>query len=501
GTNGRGDDAIATAIARNHGSTSVTATADATGGSGASSFSAEPSSHGSATATATGISTGDGTVTVTAIQRGGDMLFIGNVIPGAGAETHIINAVTGETRGDLNLVQEAYGGAGADAYNVDAGNGGAATSTLSVVDSAAAMLNATASAIGGTAGQGTHPDYLFGRGGDAVVEIDARGIAVVTATGNADGGESVGRFPDTGGRGGDARSSVIASSVGGPAEARANATSGQGIDTTPYGKAEASATANAGDSNAATALGTATGAFPTAAAEAGTSGGPVVSIVARSSAAVEATDGNDRVQLLARADAWIGDGPHHNTGHATAKAGALPSESFRDFMLNGNPIAQDALGSEASVALVGILGGLQPSNVSTTDPFTSILDISLTPSALTNSDLLIAFLDPVASGTGFDELRFQILEEENTVFDQTFVDVAHALAFFDDNVLNLGAWLAGEDGILDLRFRLDIISSGGSDGFTIDFLAGTAQIPIPAAIAMFPAGLIALLLFSRRRFA
>ena len=110
--------------------------------------------------------------------------------------------------------------------------------------------------------------------------------------------------------------------------------------------------------------------------------------------------------------------------------------------------------------MLGYLGGANDA--------TALISADLDPDGLASpANVLLGLLDPVLLGNGFDTLRFQVLGNDVSLFDQTFLDATAALAFFDDQVLDLGPIGAGPDGLLDLRMQLDLTGANRADGLLL----------------------------------
>lgn len=175
---GKGGSASSHASASNRGNRDVSVSSTAIGGAGGF---APNFSGGTSSARASGWSSGGGNVTVTAHQYGGTSI-----------DSSMLNAVTGLTSGVLTLEQYAYGGDGGGSTEPGTihGNGGKASSTLSVTNSDSSVLNTTTVAIGGTAGivrGGSHD-----RGGDAIARNDTTSIGdghSIYVNSNAEGGK------------------------------------------------------------------------------------------------------------------------------------------------------------------------------------------------------------------------------------------------------------------------------------------------------------------------
>ena len=161
----------------------------------------------------------------------------------------------------------------------------------------------------------------------------------------------------------------------------------------------------------------------------------------------------------------------------------MPSEILVTNLLSNNAQVQEAFGNGGEVDLFGSLGVKNTiGTLSGPALFSSLIDLSLATSEASTGNLLVGFLDPFSTGNGFDELRFLMSVNGQTVAEQTFTDLALALAFFDDSVIDIDSSTLGGGEILNLRFELNVLLSSANDGFNLNFLAGTAAVPAPAGI-------------------
>jgi hypothetical protein len=111
------------------------------------------------------------------------------------------------------------------------------------------------------------------------------------------------------------------------------------------------------------------------------------------------------------------------------------------------------------------------------------IEVSLDLASLAiGNGLTLAFLDPQVDGAGFDSLNFRAQREGVTFLDVTFTDAVLATAFFDDHVLLLDTFDPVSDGVLDLRFDLDVSYTGRDDYFSTNFLMGAAVVPLPGGV-------------------
>ena len=72
-----------------------------------------------------------------------------------------------------------------------------------------------------------------------------------------------------------------------------------------------------------------------------------------------------------------------------------------------------------------------------------------------------------------------------------------ALAYFDDQVLDLGALSLGSDGLIDLTFDLFLTGHIAGDGFAVDL--AVADVPEPRSAVLLATGLALVCGLARRR--
>ena len=218
--------------------------------------------------------------------------------------------------------------------------------------------------------------------------------------------------------------------------------------------------------------------------------------------------GNDSDGLWAEARATVGQAAPSapSEPHVLAAFGTgLPSDADVDAALadNLNVHANFDVGGSSTVLGLGLMGGQDDAlYAETTGPFVHTLEMAVDMTTLKDGsqDLLVGLLDPVAVGEGFDSLVFQIYQEGDLVVDESFTDVAAALAFFDDTTLNLGDWTEGlsADNVLDLAFVLELDVDAADSGFLTDFMFGNSilesgpPVPIPAAFWLFGSAVLGL---------
>ncbi len=120
---------------------------------------------------------------------------------------------------------------------------------------------------------------------------------------------------------------------------------------------------------------------------------------------------------------------------------------------------------------------------------TGSVDFSLESLALEGEDLKLGLLGSSFTGSGFDSLEFQVIENGTTIRDLLFTNLGAATNYFNDNVLDLGALTASSSGNLDLEFDLVLSTSKVGDGFDTNFLFAGPSVPEPSTLVM---GLIAM---------
>jgi hypothetical protein len=109
--------------------------------------------------------------------------------------------------------------------------------------------------------------------------------------------------------------------------------------------------------------------------------------------------------------------------------------------------------------------------------------------------LLIDLLNNASLGKGFDSAAFQISLNGNVVYNQSFIDLAFAQAFFSNDLLNIQL----ANGLNDVSLTFDeTMSSYG--GFSFDYgVAGVSAAPLPPSWTMMLIGLAGLGFVAYRR--
>ena len=537
-TPGVSGDAVASATASAPGDVRISVRA-----AGGYSAYVEPGDPGVAGARASlgtvfGTSTAGGKVDIVGYVTGGD----GSGTTGAGASVDLENAIDGATSGYLSLYQIAEAGhtEGIDATPGDARSvitKSASMDTLQITTEAtggigprsgsataiAVAENLAGAAVADARAAGDDADATaVARGGpDAFVEALARagsGLSFMDVGGNASslaqatGQGSSYTYSDsiaTGGpgsvTGGDATATAILEAGQGGGSSNVFARGGVGSGATPDGMATARSTMHvSGLTTSAFATTRADGGSGSAATEIAISGGPLTAGNVVVYAPV-AGDGTSRVNAYTLASATLaGVGTSHQSPafadgyQAVTQAAILPAAGLVENAIAGNATVEAVLDPTSPALLYAILGGGYAANgtgVSAT--FTNSIELSFDTTQLPAGDtLLLAFLNPLLEGSGFDLLQFRVNREGATVFDQTFTDAAAAMALFDDHVVDLGDWRVGLKGDLDLQFIVEITASQPGDAFQFNLVATT--VPAPASVWLLLTAVLSLVSAGRK---
>ena len=417
------------------------------------------------------------------------------------------------------VVAENNGGlASADAR----AEGGSATTPPSGARAGDAIAAATARSAGGadafgssTAGGG-HNYPLAGT--PAGVGGSAASTTVVSSEGSLAYADSIATGGNGGGAGGAATATAtVTAGIGGltsggiPRGATTNvfARGGIGTGSRPDGSAMAHSSIVArGDNQSPTAFTRAEGGSGEASAEIDIANGALTAGLVTVFAPI-AGDGTTRVKAYTRADAFMAQNHAADSANSPqvadylpyqsgAKAYILPSAAYVASAVLGNATVAATIDPSSPGLLYAILGGGYASDgVGMATTFSSSIALSFDPAQLAGGDtLVLGLLDPISSGNGFGQLRFRVVREDVTVFDQSFSDAASALALFDDYVFDLGNWRTDLQGDLDLRFLLDLTASRPGDAFYTSFVATT--VPLPPSFWLLGTGVIALVRYRSR---
>jgi len=119
------------------------------------------------------------------------------------------------------------------------------------------------------------------------------------------------------------------------------------------------------------------------------------------------------------------------------------------------------------------------------------------PSFFTEHHLVLAFVDPIFQGAGFDALRLRITQDGNVIFDLSLGDASAAASFLDDRVLTFAIPPeAIEAGHTSIAVTLDLIGDEVSSAFLTNVAVGFSLVPEPGTGSLVVVGL---LLMTRRR--
>jgi hypothetical protein len=380
--------------------------------------------------------------------------------------------------GNVNLTQTANGGAGGNSGAGGTGGlGGHATSQLTFARGTGGTVTGTTNANGGAGGNSSGAGSA-GSGGHATSSLTLSGSTTTTGTANATGGAG-GTFGDLlGGRGGNATATAMITSPT-AANATANATGGFGQGLNLRGAALATAQAQGASGAVGANADSGGGMFNILLTEAG---GPTSGAVqARAHAAV--SDGVEEIAM----DATDAVG-----AESAAFAVGLPSPADYNAFFEGNSQARGAfnltgMATSEVLALVTMGAGYAPGATGArTYSSSASFEIDLDLLTQERQDMVLAFLDPVASGAGFDSLMFQVSREGDLVINETFNTIAAATAFFDDQVEILGSNAVDMvQGTLSLEFELMLTTNDAGAGFAFDMLFGNTTLGIRPITADF----------------
>ncbi len=460
----------------------VSADANSTGGAGGFGYGSGQSGGAGGAATATSARGSGQSAIVTAEQTGGaGGLGLFGAAGGAGADSTLINAVSGRTTGGyLKLSQTATGGAGGTSYGATGGAGASASSDFIFDDTTANPIQASSlygrsAALGGAGGNGYSS---AGTGGAASATVILTGADSVSAVGYARGGQGGSADTGAGSAGGDAYAKGAAIATGldasGTAIAHASAFGGAGSRTGMAGAASQAFTSN-GQLAQATAL--ARGGSGYADVSAATLGTGVVSLVGATGEAslVDAVTGaaaGGTAAAFGQVDAGtpfgFDDGSHNAYGFATE----LPSASSIASAFQSHANVEGVLGaSGASIFGAGTLGGAYSPEASGEREYLSSTTWTLDASTLTG-DLVIGLLDTQTLGSGFDSLDVEVHVGARLALDATFTSLTAAQSFLTDHALDLGGFASVPN--VNVGVSLILVSSSPGSGFGLDYLLGVA---------------------------
>lgn len=200
------------------------------------------------------------------------------------------------------------------------------------------------------------------------------------------------------------------------------------------------------------------------------------------------------------------------TLQAYSVATGLPSAAFVSAAVAGNPNVAAAFASDGVLGAGAMGGAYRTDGPAVSRVYLSTLDFTFDTGAFAApGNLQLGFYDEISFGSGFDALLLRVLFEGQTVIDELFTTLAAAHTYFDDKVLNLGAFALGD--MLDLNFVFALESDQPGDGFGVAFLFGAdtavvapppsepppTSVPEPPTLLLLASSYGLLLLLRRRR--
>ena len=175
---------------------------------------------------------------------------------------------------------------------------------------------------------------------------------------------------------------------------------------------------------------------------------------------------------------------------ATPEAAVLLSEVRDSAVLANFDIADtthvfDSSQMDSDIIGFGVLNGnYGSSGDGKSQTRTSVVnfDVDTSQYATGTQSLLIGFMSPEVMGDGFTDddgtsVKFQVYVEghEITGLTRTFTDSTEALAYFNDQTLNIDT-SAYNSGTLDVQIKMIVESKNTDDGFATDFILGNSTI-------------------------
>jgi len=129
------------------------------------------------------------------------------------------------------------------------------------------------------------------------------------------------------------------------------------------------------------------------------------------------------------------------------------------------------------------------------------LQLDMSGIAATPQNLLLGLMNTSVIGSDFQSLHFDLSVEGTTRLSVNFLDTVSATSFFEDNLVNLGAWkdYISTDNILNIDLNLNIHTDDLDSRFYTDILLGVSSVPLPATAWLFISAFMGLLGFLPRR--
>ena len=241
------------------------------------------------------------------------------------------------------------------------------------------------------------------------------------------------------------------------------------------GAGDATASATTSHGAEAQALATATGSLASAQSTAETSLGRVSLAQAVASSTTEGKATTNAIVQAGAGQMLVNPGQS-----AYAFATALPSKSYSTALIGGaSKVADALLGPGEAVYGTSVLGANLSGDGSATDTYSA----SSTFDFASKGDLLLGLIAPLdGAPTRFQQIDFTVTLDGAEVVKEAFTSLVTADAFFDNQVINLGA----VSGVADLIFSYDLVATGAG-GYGMDLAFGGA-VPEPSTWAMMVIG-------------
>lgn len=431
-------------------------------------------------------------------QRGGNGgRGVGGADGGNGADSIVNNRVNAFYGTDdspfangIGLAQTARGGNGGDAETSGiVGNAGNAAATLVQSNNTPGAIGASNTAYGGDGGHG-HYGANGGDGGTATAYTDVTALDTWLLNSHAVAYGGDGGGGNIGGRGGDATATAIGSTDLETTNTFAYAAGGYGTFDQRGGAAVARATS--------------TGAEGEARSQAdflNSSDDDSVRLIYTSALAelpdfvvTEETGLPINTTSVAESRSNVGGaylGPTAGLGmQAAAFATGLPTSADVALHVDGDTNVQTNFAFGPNTDVLGLVTLATAFAGDERDQYGSNVSSAyflIAPTKLNDlGELRVGFLDPVGAIGATDSLTFKIFSGEDAFsssgvpfYSATFYDTASALAFFDDQVLNLGSLIALDSEFnLRLHFQLESTADHPDTTFAANFLFGNVN-PVP----------------------
>ncbi len=367
--------------------------------------------------------------------------------------------------GVLTLSQSATGGAGGSSDTGTGGAGGAASSTLSLTESAtpSAVLNMVLQATGGAAGAGA----TAGQAGAATATGAANGMNTVNLNVTAVGG--------------------VGPSAGGGATATAIAV---GQVATSNATASVQTTAGAAVAALATSTGVSAGsiaATEVASASDAIAGGVVTLAQATASnTAIGVSNGVAGAQNNTTPLAFT------TSPQSVAEVTALPSAASFASVLAANTTIASAMGAGATALAIGELGGGHSNGPLAPQTESSSIAVTLDTTKLSPTQHLeLGLYGGAVTGSGVNSVLLDVNVGGVDVFTQTFTTPAAALAYFKNQAIDLG--VAGSAGSVTATVTLSVTTAWAGSTFDTNIVLGAKAAAFASAMSTGASGSAAVL--------